>query len=113
MDWRSLTLALTAVNVPDFVRLTAKSALFAVDVPLFGMLTAVPMFPIVLCRRWVGFALQVEGCHVAGGGKMRRRSSFFRQPATVIGLLCVLVSQADRFWGTCDSTGPYLRHTGH
>ena len=73
MDWRSLTLALTAVNVPDFVRLTAKSALFTVDVPLFGMLTAVPMFPIVLCRRWVGFALQVEGLCVAGGGLSCRR----------------------------------------
>jgi hypothetical protein len=59
---------------PGFrVRLTEKSALFAVDVPLFGMLTAVPMFPIVLCRRWVGFALQVEGCHVAGGGLSCRR----------------------------------------
>ena len=62
---------LTAVNVPDFVRLTAKSALFAVDVSLFGTLTTVPISvmsrvdecyvagKVPCCRRWWANASQV------------------------------------------------------
>ena len=63
----------------------------------------------LFCRRSAAVASQVPVLCVAGLGPKCRRSSFFRRPATLFGLLCFLASQVGRFLGTCDGTPPLLQ----